>query len=240
MAATDAYTDKALPWFRKRLINVGSFIIVTEPLGEARARELIPNARLVVDSKNIGHYLRLTPDNRLAFGGRARFAPSNPASDVKSGDILKREMTEIFPQLAEVAVDYVWGGMVGFSWDRLPHARPRGQGPVLLHGLLRPRRPDGHLHGPRGRRDDGRQARRPTPCAASASRRSPSPSTTAPRGSCPSAAPTTRPRTACAEPLPTVATPRGFSAMRSWRAPADTGQPAPQVRRSAGRLLTSR
>ncbi|MEU9171985.1 FAD-binding oxidoreductase [Streptomyces sp. NPDC048420] len=122
MAATDAYTDKALPWFRKRLINVGSFIIVTEPLGEERARELIPNGRLVVDSKNIGHYLRLTPDNRLAFGGRARFAPSNPASDVKSGDILKREMAEIFPQLADVRIDYVWGGMVGFSWDRLPHA----------------------------------------------------------------------------------------------------------------------
>ena len=43
MAATDAYTDKTLPWFRKRLINVGSFIIVTEPLGEELARELIPN-----------------------------------------------------------------------------------------------------------------------------------------------------------------------------------------------------
>jgi len=122
MAATDAYTDKAMPWFRKRLINVGSFIVVTEPLGEARARELIPNARLVVDSKNIGHYIRLTPDHRLAFGGRARFAPSNPASDVKSGDILKREMAEIFPQLSDVRIDYVWGGMVGFSWDRLPHA----------------------------------------------------------------------------------------------------------------------
>jgi len=122
MAATDAYTDKALPWFRKRLINVGSFIVVTEPLGKERARALIPNARLVVDSKNIGHYIRLTPDHRLAFGGRARFAPSDPASDVKSGEILKRELAEIFPQLAGVRIDYVWGGMVGFSWDRLPHA----------------------------------------------------------------------------------------------------------------------
>jgi glycine/D-amino acid oxidase-like deaminating enzyme len=120
MAATDAYTDKALPWFRKRLINVGSFIIVTEPLGEARAKELIPNARLVVDSKNIGHYIRLTPDNRLAFGGRARFAPSDPASDVKSGDILKREMTEIFPQLAGVRVDYVWG-----AWSASPGTASR-------------------------------------------------------------------------------------------------------------------
>jgi glycine/D-amino acid oxidase-like deaminating enzyme len=122
MAATDAYTDKSLPWFRKRLICVGSFIIVTEPLGEDLARQIIPNARLVVDSKNIGHYIRLTPDNRLAFGGRARFAPSNPASDRKSGDVLRREMVEIFPQLAETKIDYVWGGSVGFSYDRIPHA----------------------------------------------------------------------------------------------------------------------
>ncbi|MEU6252581.1 FAD-binding oxidoreductase [Streptomyces sp. NPDC047043] len=122
MAATDAYTDKALPWFRKRLINVGSFIVVTEPLGEERARQLIPGARLVVDSKNIGHYIRLTPDHRLAFGGRARFAPSNPASDLRSGAVLKDEMAEIFPQLGDVRIDYVWGGSVGFSWDRIPHA----------------------------------------------------------------------------------------------------------------------
>ncbi|MER5835225.1 FAD-dependent oxidoreductase [Streptomyces sp. NPDC002130] len=97
-AATDAYTDKAMPWFRKRLINVGSFVIVTEPLGEERARQLIPDNRVVVPSRTIGHCIRITPDNRLAFGGRALFAPSDPASDVKSGDVLKREMTEIFPQ----------------------------------------------------------------------------------------------------------------------------------------------
>jgi glycine/D-amino acid oxidase-like deaminating enzyme len=122
MVATDAYTDKSFPWLRKRLICVGSFIIVTEPLGDDVAREIIPKARLVVDTKNIGHYLRLTPDNRLAFGGRARFAPSDPESDRKSGTVLKREMTEIFPQLADVGIDYVWGGSVGFSYDRIPHA----------------------------------------------------------------------------------------------------------------------
>ncbi|WP_342778339.1 FAD-dependent oxidoreductase [Streptomyces botrytidirepellens] len=66
MAATDACTDRSLPWFRKRLVSVGSFVIVTEPLGEELAREVIPKARLVVDSKNIGPYIRLTPDHRLA------------------------------------------------------------------------------------------------------------------------------------------------------------------------------
>jgi len=121
MVATDAYSGKQFPWLRKRLICVGSFIIVTEPLGDLAA-DVIPNRRLVVDTKNIGHYIRLTPDNRLAFGGRARFAPSNPDSDRKSGAILRREMVEIFPQLANVRVDYVWGGSVGFSYDRIPHA----------------------------------------------------------------------------------------------------------------------
>jgi glycine/D-amino acid oxidase-like deaminating enzyme len=125
VAATDAYSDGAFPWFRRRLICVGSFVIVTEPLGDL-AKEVIPRGRMVVDSKNIGHYIRLTPDGRLAFGGRARFAPSDPASDRKSGQILQREMTQIFPQLANVRIDYVWGGSVGFSYDRIPHAGEAG------------------------------------------------------------------------------------------------------------------
>jgi len=122
MVATDAYSDGAFGWLRKQLVCVGSFIVVTEPLGADRARALIPRGRMVVDSKNVGHYIRLTPDNRLMFGGRARFAPSNPASDRKSGAVLRREMTEIFPQLSDVRIDYCWGGSVGFSYDRMPHA----------------------------------------------------------------------------------------------------------------------
>ncbi|MBL1114280.1 hypothetical protein JK364_18040 [Streptomyces sp. 110] len=31
-------------------------------------------------------------------------------------------MTEIFPRLSHVGIDYVWGGSVGFSYDRIPHA----------------------------------------------------------------------------------------------------------------------
>ncbi|MFF5958287.1 hypothetical protein [Streptomyces luteogriseus] len=53
---------------------------------------------------------------------RARFAPSDPASDIKSGDILKREMTEIFPQLAGVRIDYVWGGA---AWSASPGTASR-------------------------------------------------------------------------------------------------------------------
>lgn len=122
LIATDAYTDAAVPDLQRRVVPVGSFIIVTEPLGEDLARELSPKNRMMVDSKNIGHYFRLTPDNRMMFGGRARFAPSNPESDRKSGRILQRDMLKVFPQLAGVKIDYLWGGSVGFTMDRIPHA----------------------------------------------------------------------------------------------------------------------
>jgi len=122
LLATDAYTTGIFPKLQRRMVVVGSFIVVTEPLGDELAREIIPRGRMVVDTKNIGHYFRLTPDNRLLFGGRARFALSNPASDRKSAAILHRDMMTVFPQLAGTRIDYVWGGHVGFPVDRMPHA----------------------------------------------------------------------------------------------------------------------
>jgi glycine/D-amino acid oxidase-like deaminating enzyme len=120
--ATDAYTDKNFPLLRRQQVCVGSFIIVTEPLGEDLARDIIPKGRLLVDSNKVCHYFRLTPDNRLLFGGRASFAPSDPTSDKKSGAVLFREMCAVFPQLARTQVEYVWGGSVGFAMDRIVHA----------------------------------------------------------------------------------------------------------------------
>jgi glycine/D-amino acid oxidase-like deaminating enzyme len=126
LLATDAYTDGAFPVLRRRMVTVGSFIIVTEPLGKARAHEIMPRGRMVVDTKNVSHYYRLTPDLRLLFGGRARFALSNPASDRKSARILERDMLRVFPQLAGTRIEYVWGGHVGISFDRMPHAGQLG------------------------------------------------------------------------------------------------------------------
>lgn len=112
-------------WFRRRIVPVGSFIIVTEPLGAAKAREIMPGRRNCTTSQHIGHYFRLTADHRLIFGGRARFAMSSPTSDLKSGVILQRQLREIFPQIADVRIDYCWGGLVDMTQDRLPRAGSR-------------------------------------------------------------------------------------------------------------------
>jgi glycine/D-amino acid oxidase-like deaminating enzyme len=112
-------------WLRRRIVGIGSFIVVTEPLGAERAQALLAGRRTYVTVANIHHYFRMTPDHRLVFGGRARFAISSPTSDQKSGEILRRGMAEIFPQLGDVRIDYCWGGLVDMSQDRLPHAGER-------------------------------------------------------------------------------------------------------------------
>ncbi|WP_175700410.1 NAD(P)/FAD-dependent oxidoreductase [Burkholderia ambifaria] len=112
-------------WIRRRIVPVGAFIIVTEPLPNDLLDRLLPTRRMVTDTKNFVNFFRVTPDNRMLFGGRARFAASNPRSDEKSGLILRQQMAAVFPELAAVRIDYCWGGMVDMTANRLPRAGER-------------------------------------------------------------------------------------------------------------------
>lgn len=109
-------------WFRRRIVTVGSFAIATAPLSDAMVDHLFPGRRNYVTSRIIGNYFRLTADNRLVFGGRARFALSNPASDLKGADILEKAMLRLFPDLAGTEIQHRWGGAIDLTQDRLPRA----------------------------------------------------------------------------------------------------------------------
>ncbi len=122
LLATGAYTRRPFRWHQVRIAPVGSFIITTEPLDVSVCDDLLPTRRVASDSKNLLNYFRITPDNRLLFGGRARFAMSNPQSDVKSGKLLRDAMVRTFPQLSGARIDYCWGGLVDMSLDRMVKA----------------------------------------------------------------------------------------------------------------------
>ena len=122
LLATGAYTRRPFSWHQVRIAPVGSFIIATEPLDVTVCDDLLPTRRMASDSKNLLNYFRITPDNRLLFGGRARFAMSNPQSDQKSGRLLRDAMVRTFPQLADARIDYCWGGQVDMTLDRMVKA----------------------------------------------------------------------------------------------------------------------
>lgn len=122
LLATGASTDGPFAYFRRRIIPIGSFIIATEPLATSVLDDIMPKRRTATTTRNIGHYFRISPDGRLIFGGRARFAMSSPTSDAKSGRILEAGMLEAFPQLRGTRIDYCWGGLVDLTADRMPRA----------------------------------------------------------------------------------------------------------------------
>jgi glycine/D-amino acid oxidase-like deaminating enzyme len=122
LVGTSGYTGAATPALRRKIIPIGSFIITTEILPEALARELSPRNRQIYDSKNFIYYYRLTPDNRMLFGGRAAFFPETDKTVRKSAEILRRGMIDVYPQLRDTKVEYVWGGTLDFCFDIMPHA----------------------------------------------------------------------------------------------------------------------
>lgn len=122
LLATGCSTQGPFFHFRRRIVPVGSFVIATAPLPRAVLDRIMPTRRTATTTRRVGNYFRISCDDRLLFGGRARFAMSSPTSDAKSGRVLEATMTELFPELRGVAIDYCWGGLVDMTADRLPRA----------------------------------------------------------------------------------------------------------------------
>lgn len=120
--ASGAYTTEATPALRKKIIPIGSYIIATEVLAQDLAQELSPRGRMIYDSKHFLYYYRLTPDNRMLFGGRAAFFPESESTVRKSAELLRQGMIGVYPQLRDTKVEYVWGGTLDFAFDVMPHS----------------------------------------------------------------------------------------------------------------------
>jgi glycine/D-amino acid oxidase-like deaminating enzyme len=117
--ATNGYTGTATPWWRRRVIPIGSYIIATEPMDPALMRRLIPNLRMLNETRKVVYYYRPSPDGRrMLFGGRVAITETNP---LVSAPRLHAAMTRVFPELQSIKVSHSWMGFVAFTFDELPH-----------------------------------------------------------------------------------------------------------------------
>lgn len=116
--AGNAYVHGIAPELDDKIMPVGTYIGATEPLDAKRAKSLIKNGMAVADVNWALDYFRLSADHRLLFGGRASYS-TLPPPDL--GGTMLRRLTRVFPQLAGVKLDQVWGGYVDISLNRAPH-----------------------------------------------------------------------------------------------------------------------
>lgn len=135
----NAYLGGLMPPLAGKVLPAGSYIIATEPLGEALARQLIPQNMALCDQRVGLDYYRLSADNRLLFGGACHYSGRDPA-DIAA--YMRPKMLAVFPQLANTRIDYQWGGMIGISANRFPQiGRVPGQANIYYaqgysgHGL---------------------------------------------------------------------------------------------------------
>jgi len=113
----NGYLGRLHPKLSGSVIPAGSYVIATEPLGEERARALIPQNMALCDQRVALDYYRLSADHRLLFGGACHYSGRDPA-DIAA--YMQPKMLKVFPQLAGVKIDYQWGGMIGIGANRLP------------------------------------------------------------------------------------------------------------------------
>ena len=99
------------------MFPVNSFIIATEPLPEGIVEEINPRDLAVCDPNFVLEYFRLSADKRLLFGGRCNYFGSNPEVIKRN---LKPRMARIYPQLADIGIDFAWGGTIGVPLNRVP------------------------------------------------------------------------------------------------------------------------
>ena len=118
VVACNGYLGNLVPELSHRVMPISNYIAATEPLGEARAKALIPSGAAVADTKFVLDYYRLSADGRLLFGGGETYGDRDVEN---AAEIVRPHILRVFPQLADVRVEYAWGGRLAITIPRLPH-----------------------------------------------------------------------------------------------------------------------
>ena len=129
--ACDAFSATLAPELAPFIAHVESFLVATAPLGERNAR-VLPSDAAVANTRHVLDYYRKSADGRLIFAGRESYW--NPPRDIIGLVRPRLRLRKVFPDLAEVPIDYGWRGTVGITRTRMPHFGRLGPHVLFGHG----------------------------------------------------------------------------------------------------------
>lgn len=122
--ATNAYAawHKRL---RRLQVPMHTYIVLTEPLSDLQLEAIGWRQRVgIEDGRNLLHYYRLTPDNRILMGGHDAIYYYGNRTGVdrhrRLQRALQRTVRETFPALGDVTFTHHWGGPISATLDLVP------------------------------------------------------------------------------------------------------------------------
>ncbi|CAO3374803.1 NAD(P)/FAD-dependent oxidoreductase [Azospirillum argentinense] len=129
--AGNAYLGALAPLLSSVVMPVATYMIATEPLGEATATSLLPTNLAISDMNFVLNYFRRSADHRLLFGGGVSYSGMD-APGLKIA--MRAKMLAVFPQLRGAAVDHFWGGHVAITMNRMPQVGRLTPTTCFAHG----------------------------------------------------------------------------------------------------------
>jgi gamma-glutamylputrescine oxidase len=100
---------------------IDNYIAATAPIGAGKPGGIIAGGEAISDTRFVVYYFRPSPDGRLIFGGGETYSRRGGPADVAS--FVRPHLAKIYPQLADVPIDYAWGGRLAITLTRLPLIR---------------------------------------------------------------------------------------------------------------------
>jgi glycine/D-amino acid oxidase-like deaminating enzyme len=124
LLATNAFSAQ-IAQLRTRQCPIHTYIVLTEPLNAAQMDSVKWRGRQgIEDARNLVHYYRLTPDNRLLMGGGdAHYFHNNQVGvdkHVPTFEQLQYFIAETFPGLRGIRITHRWGGAISATLDMAP------------------------------------------------------------------------------------------------------------------------
>ncbi|MEX1046103.1 MAG: FAD-binding oxidoreductase [Actinomycetota bacterium] len=112
--------------FRRAILPRASYIALTAPAPEKLEEIGWTGRQGIYDLRPSLHYLRTTPDGRIAFGGASSRAGMGTGMgprldyDEKSVHKLVTDLHRMFPNFANVPIEAAWGGPIDVSGYHIP------------------------------------------------------------------------------------------------------------------------
>ncbi|XLZ71347.1 FAD-binding oxidoreductase [Massilia sp. SR12] len=110
------YIERLYPALAGAMLPIATYVMVTEPLGE-RLPQALTSRAAIYDTRFAFDYYRPLPDSRLLWGGRISIRARSPEDVAR---LLRADMLKVYPQLADVKIDYAWSGLMSYGRHKMP------------------------------------------------------------------------------------------------------------------------
>ena len=104
------------PRVSNTVIPITTYVVTTARLGDRLAKAMTYRGA-VSDTQRADSHYRIVDDDRLMWGGRMTTWSSDPR---RLAPQLVADMARIYPQLADVPIEYAWSGEMAFAVHKMP------------------------------------------------------------------------------------------------------------------------